>query len=74
VRGFNIFCFEISMIDYINFAAGMKSTEFALALFDALARRENVSGDSINMNELKEFWKQITDQDFDSRLRTFFAM
>ncbi|VYS66156.1 unnamed protein product [Arabidopsis thaliana] len=53
---------------------GMKSTEFALALFDALARRENVSGDSININELKEFWKQITDQDFDSRLRTFFAM
>ncbi|XP_010491345.1 PREDICTED: respiratory burst oxidase homolog protein A-like [Camelina sativa] len=53
---------------------GMKSTEFALALFDALARRENVSGDSINMNELKEFWKQITDQDFDSRLRTFFDM
>ncbi|KAH0907757.1 hypothetical protein HID58_039584 [Brassica napus] len=36
--------------------------------------RENVSGDSINKNQLQEFWKQITDQDFDSRLRLFFAM
>ncbi|KAL1196824.1 Respiratory burst oxidase-like protein A [Cardamine amara subsp. amara] len=53
---------------------GMNSKEFALALFDSLARKENVSGDSINKEELKEFWKQITDQDFDSRLRTFFAM
>lgn len=52
----------------------MNSKEFALALFDALARRENVSGDSINKKQLEEFWKQITDQDFDSRLRTFFAM
>uniref|UniRef100_A0A1J3CL19 Respiratory burst oxidase-like protein A n=1 Tax=Noccaea caerulescens TaxID=107243 RepID=A0A1J3CL19_NOCCA len=53
---------------------GMNSKEFALALFDALGRRENVSGDSISKNQLQEFWKQITDQDFDSRLRTFFDM
>ncbi|ESQ40676.1 hypothetical protein EUTSA_v10012617mg [Eutrema salsugineum] len=53
---------------------GMKSKEFALALFDALRRRENVNGDSISKKQLEEFWKQITDQDFDSRLRTFFAM
>ena len=45
-----------------------------MALFDALRRRENVSGDSINTNQLQEFWKQITDQEFDSRLRLFFAM
>nr|VDD34374.1 unnamed protein product [Brassica oleracea] len=53
---------------------GINSTDFALALFDALRRRENVNGDSINKNQLQEFWKQITDQDFDSRLRLFFAM
>ncbi|XP_033137907.1 respiratory burst oxidase homolog protein A isoform X1 [Brassica rapa] len=53
---------------------GINSKDFALALFDALRRRENVSGDSINKNQLQEFWKQITDQDFDSRLRLFFAM
>ncbi|CAH8312511.1 unnamed protein product [Eruca vesicaria subsp. sativa] len=53
---------------------GINSRDFALALFDALRRRENVSGDSINKKLLQEFWKQITDQDFDSRLRIFFAM
>ncbi|KAF8115570.1 hypothetical protein N665_0025s0038 [Sinapis alba] len=53
---------------------GINSKDFALALFDALRRRENVSGDSINKKQLENFWKQITDQDFDSRLRIFFAM
>ncbi|KAJ0266187.1 Respiratory burst oxidase protein A [Hirschfeldia incana] len=53
---------------------GINSKDFALALFDALRRRENVNLDSINKKQLQEFWKQITDQDFDSRLRLFFAM
>ncbi|KAK9276659.1 hypothetical protein L1049_006195 [Liquidambar formosana] len=51
-----------------------ESKEFAGELFGALARRRNISGDSINMAELKEFWDQISDQSFDSRLQTFFDM
>ncbi|KAK3015753.1 hypothetical protein RJ639_007880 [Escallonia herrerae] len=51
-----------------------ESKEFAGELFDALARRRNVSGDSINKAELKDFWDQISDQSFDSRLQTFFDM
>ncbi|XP_010523349.1 PREDICTED: respiratory burst oxidase homolog protein A isoform X2 [Tarenaya hassleriana] len=53
---------------------GMNSREFALALFDALVRRRNITGDLINKKLLKEFWEQISDQSFDSRLRTFFDM
>ncbi|EOA17991.1 hypothetical protein CARUB_v10006425mg [Capsella rubella] len=53
---------------------GMNSKDFALVLFDALARRKGVTGDVIDMDHLKEFWEQISDQDFDSRLMTFFDM
>lgn len=54
---------------------GMKdSKEFAGELFDALARRRNITGDSITKAELREFWDQISDQSFDSRLQTFFDM
>ncbi|GAV73416.1 Ferric_reduct domain-containing protein/FAD_binding_8 domain-containing protein/NAD_binding_6 domain-containing protein/NADPH_Ox domain-containing protein/EF_hand_4 domain-containing protein [Cephalotus follicularis] len=54
---------------------GMKeSKEFAGGLFDALARKRNIKGDSINKAELKDFWEQISDQSFDSRLQTFFDM
>ncbi|KAK1281635.1 hypothetical protein QJS10_CPB22g00448 [Acorus calamus] len=54
---------------------GMKeSKDFAVELFDALARKRNIKGDSINKSELKEFWEQISDQSFDSRLQTFFDM
>ncbi|KAG1370258.1 Respiratory burst oxidase-like protein C [Cocos nucifera] len=54
---------------------GMKgSNEFAGELFDALARRRNIIGDSITKEELREFWDQISDQSFDSRLQTFFDM
>ncbi|EPS73914.1 hypothetical protein M569_00842 [Genlisea aurea] len=51
-----------------------ESKEFAGELFDALARRRNFSGDFINKLQLKEFWDQICDQSFDSRLQTFFDM
>lgn len=50
------------------------SKEFAVKLFDALARRRNISGDTINKSQLREFWEQIADQSFDSRLQTFFDM
>ncbi|KAL6584620.1 hypothetical protein OROMI_003909 [Orobanche minor] len=51
-----------------------ESKEFAVELFDALARRRNISGDSVTKAQLKEFWDQISDQSFDSRLQTFFDM
>uniref|UniRef100_A0A0K8WMM8 Respiratory burst oxidase C-like protein n=1 Tax=Acacia koa TaxID=468172 RepID=A0A0K8WMM8_ACAKO len=50
------------------------SEAFALELFDALARKRGIQGDSINKAHLKDFWDQISDQSFDSRLRTFFDM
>ncbi|THU45826.1 hypothetical protein C4D60_Mb02t22080 [Musa balbisiana] len=54
---------------------GMKeSSEFAGELFDALKRRRNINGDKITKAELREFWDQISDQSFDSRLQTFFDM
>ncbi|KAJ4973496.1 hypothetical protein NE237_006670 [Protea cynaroides] len=51
-----------------------ESKEFAGELFDALARRRNITGELINKVELREFWDQISDQSFDSRLQTFFDM
>ncbi|CAD5334562.1 unnamed protein product [Arabidopsis thaliana] len=53
---------------------GMTSKDFALELFDALARRRNITGEVIDGDQLKEFWEQINDQSFDSRLKTFFDM
>lgn len=59
-----------------KFRAGMNkdSKEFAGELFDALSRRRNIQGDLINKGQLKEFWDQISDQSFDTRLQTFFDM
>ncbi|RDX65539.1 Respiratory burst oxidase-like protein F, partial [Mucuna pruriens] len=54
---------------------GMKdSKEFALELFDALSRKRRLRVDKISRDELFEFWSQITDQSFDSRLQIFFDM
>ncbi|KAF6985025.1 hypothetical protein CFC21_002946, partial [Triticum aestivum] len=53
---------------------GMKEAAFAGELFDALARRRNITGESINKSELREFWDQISDTSFDSRLQTFLDM
>ncbi|CAK7335998.1 unnamed protein product [Dovyalis caffra] len=50
------------------------SKEFAGELFRALARRNNINGDSINKAQLRQFWDQIADESFDSRLQTFFDM
>lgn len=54
------------------YIAGMNSKDFALVLFDALARKRNLTGDVIRKEDLEDFWKQISDQRFDSRLMTFF--
>ncbi|KAE9614103.1 hypothetical protein Lal_00016456 [Lupinus albus] len=54
---------------------GMRdSAEFALELFDSLSRKRRMRIDKINRDELFEFWSQITDQSFDSRLQIFFDM
>ncbi|XP_011022605.1 PREDICTED: respiratory burst oxidase homolog protein A isoform X2 [Populus euphratica] len=50
------------------------SKEFAVELFDALGRRRRLKVDKISQDELHEFWSQITDQSFDSRLQIFFDM
>ncbi|XP_054791590.1 respiratory burst oxidase homolog protein B-like [Prosopis cineraria] len=51
-----------------------ESSEFAGELFEALARRRGIVSASVTKDELREFWEQITDQSFDSRLQTFFDM
>ncbi|XLR50588.1 hypothetical protein S83_001260, partial [Arachis hypogaea] len=51
-----------------------ESEAFSGVLFGSLARRRDIHGDSINKAKLKDFWDQISDQSFDSRLRTFFNM
>lgn len=50
------------------------SEEFARELFDALARRRGITASSVTKAELREFWEQISDTSFDSRLQTFFDM
>ncbi|CAH2071135.1 unnamed protein product [Thlaspi arvense] len=50
------------------------SKEFAEELFDALCRRRRLVVDKISLQELYEFWYQITDESFDSRLQIFFNM
>ncbi|KAF8082133.1 hypothetical protein N665_0846s0015 [Sinapis alba] len=51
---------------------GMESVDFALELFDALASRRLMRQDIIDGDQLREFWEQISDQSFVSRLQTFF--
>ncbi|KAL5700510.1 NAD(P)H oxidase (H2O2-forming) [Ranunculus cassubicifolius] len=51
-----------------------ESKEFANELFDALSRRRHIHGDLINKEQLKDFWEQVADQSFDSRLQVFFDM
>ncbi|PKA63283.1 Putative respiratory burst oxidase like protein H [Apostasia shenzhenica] len=55
---------------------GMADTkEFAGELFQALARRRGLSIENgITKEELMGFWEEMTDQNFDSRLRIFFDM
>ncbi|CAL4993139.1 unnamed protein product [Urochloa decumbens] len=58
-------------------AAGKKpdKPDFAGELFDALNRRQNKpAGDGIRKEEMREFWDQISDTSFDTRLQTFFDM
>lgn len=48
------------------------SKDFGLEMFDALSHRRGL--DKINRDELHDFWLQIMDESFDSRLQVFFQM
>ncbi|ONM32243.1 Putative respiratory burst oxidase homolog protein H [Zea mays] len=51
------------------------SNEFASEVFVALARRTHINpDDGVTKEQLKQFWEEMTDQNFDSRLRIFFDM
>ncbi|WJX28630.1 hypothetical protein P8452_17324 [Trifolium repens] len=51
------------------------SKEFAVGIFDALARRkEGKEVCKITKEELRQFWLQISNQSFDARLQIFFDM
>jgi hypothetical protein len=50
------------------------SKEFAVGVFDALARRRRLNLERISKDELHDFWLQISDQSFDARLQIFFDM
>lgn len=52
-----------------------ESKEFAGELFVALARRRNLEPENgVTKDDLKDFWGEMTDQNFDSRLQIFFDM
>ncbi|KZV36108.1 respiratory burst oxidaseprotein H [Dorcoceras hygrometricum] len=51
------------------------SKEFAGELFEALARRRNISTkNGVTIEVLREFWEDMTNQDYDTRLHIFFDM
>jgi respiratory burst oxidase len=52
----------------------VNSKEFAVCIFDALARRKRQRITKISKEELHDFWLQISDQSFDARLQIFFDM
>ncbi|XP_048597552.1 respiratory burst oxidase homolog protein E isoform X1 [Brassica napus] len=61
--------------EYFGECVGMKdSKEFAVSVFDALARRRRQKLEKITKDELHDFWLLISDQSFDARLQIFFDM
>ncbi|PHT34466.1 putative respiratory burst oxidase -like protein J [Capsicum baccatum] len=54
---------------------GMESKEFAEGLFDTMTRRKNINAENgITIEELREFWEDISTQCLDTRLHIFFDM
>ncbi|XP_015058090.1 putative respiratory burst oxidase homolog protein H isoform X1 [Solanum pennellii] len=54
---------------------GMESKEFAEELFDTMARRKKINAENgITIEELKEFWDDISTHCPDTRLHIFFDM
>lgn len=50
------------------------SDEFTGQVFDALARRRGITAQLLTKDQVREFWLQLMDRGFDSRLQTFFDM
>lgn len=51
------------------------SKEFAGEVFVAMARRRKIDPDQgLTKEQLKEFWEEMSDNNFDARLRIFFDM
>lgn len=50
------------------------SDEFAVQMFDSLARKRGIVKEVLTKAELKEFWEQLSDQGFDNRLQTSMDM
>lgn len=51
------------------------SKEFAGEVFVALSRRRKIDPDQgITKEQLQEFWEEMSDNNFDARLRIFFDM
>ncbi|KAG8048889.1 hypothetical protein GUJ93_ZPchr0009g222 [Zizania palustris] len=50
------------------------SEEFAVQIFDALARRRGITAQLLTKDQFREFWVQLSDAGFDAKLRTFFDM
>lgn len=69
-----VFDFLLISVDVTHVGMNKESKEFAGKLFDALARKLDIKEDSITKEQLNEFWAQISEQGFDSRLQTFFDM
>lgn len=51
-----------------------KSEEFAVEIFDSLARRRGITAQVLTKDELRDFWEQLSDPGFDAKLRTFFDL
>ncbi|WOL06525.1 respiratory burst oxidase [Canna indica] len=64
----------LSREDFGECIGMVDSKEFALGIFDALARRRRQNLERITKEELYDFWIQISDQSFDARLQIFFDM
>lgn len=71
---FSLLNWKNENIFFMMLGMNKESKDFAGELYDALARRRNITTDSINKAQLKEFWDQVADQSFDTRLQTFFDM
>lgn len=51
------------------------SKEFAGELFEALARRRGINvQDGITLQNMREFWEDMSNKDVDARLQIFFDM
>jgi respiratory burst oxidase len=64
----------LSRDDFGECIGMVDSKEFAVGIFDALARRRRQNLERITKEELYDFWLQISDQSFDARLQIFFDM